>query len=75
MKRLNLVWVLLIAVSLVISACQPAVETIEVEKEVVKTEVVEKVVEVEKQPTEEQSFSTPHPILSDVRVRQAMAYC
>ncbi|MCX7976387.1 MAG: ABC transporter substrate-binding protein, partial [Bellilinea sp.] len=75
MKRVNFVWMLLVALSLIMSACQPAVETIEVEKEVVKTQVVEKVVEVEKEPSEEASFSTPHPILSDVRVRQAMAYC
>ncbi|MFZ5809701.1 MAG: ABC transporter substrate-binding protein [Chloroflexota bacterium] len=57
-----------------LSACQPqtveVVKTVEVEK-VVTQEVVEtQIVEVEKP-----SFSTPHPILSDVRVRQAIAYC
>jgi ABC-type transport system substrate-binding protein len=61
-----------------LSACQPqtveVIKTVEVEKqvEVVKTEEVIKteVVEVEKK-----AFTTPHPILSDLRVRQAMAYC
>ncbi len=75
MKRVYGALMLLIAVSLVISACQPVVQTVEVEKEVVKTEVVEKVIEVEKESTAPASFSTPHPILSDIRVRQAMAYC
>ncbi len=42
------------------------VKTVEVEKEVVKTETVE---------VEKASFTTPHPILGDVRVRQAIAYC
>jgi ABC-type transport system substrate-binding protein len=38
--------------------------------EVEKTVQVEKTVEVEKEP-----FTTPHPILGDPKVRQAIAYC
>jgi len=75
MKRLFVVVLLLVAVSVIASACQPVVQTVEVEKEVVKTEVVERIVEVEKEGQAQASFTTPHPILSDLRVRQAMAYC
>ncbi len=51
---------------------------------VVETQVVEKQVEVEKVVTKEvekivekaaEDFTTPHPILSDIRVRQAFATC
>lgn len=74
-------WALLagaMIVSMVISACQPQVVTQIVEREVtsvverVETQVVEQtqVVEVEKE-----AYTTPHPILSDVRVRKAIAYC
>lgn len=74
-------WVALAAfmiVSLILAACAPQVVTQEVvvtkvvEKEVVRTEVVQQtqVVEVEKP-----AWTTPHPILSDLRVRQAIAYC
>ncbi len=51
---------------------------------VVETQVVEKQVEVEKVVTKEvekvvekatEDYTTPHPILNDVRVRQAIAYC
>ena len=75
MKRSSVVLMLLVAVALLASACQPVVQTVEVEKEVVRTEVVEKIVEVEKEGEVQASFTTPHPILSDLRVRQAMAYC
>jgi ABC-type transport system substrate-binding protein len=71
---------ILIVLAFVLSACatQPVAEpqtvvqtvevvkTVEVEKEVVTTEVVE---------VEKASFTTPHPILGDLRVRQAIAYC
>lgn len=68
---------LLVVASLLLSACgQTIVQTVEVTKEV-KVEVTKevkvettKIVEVEKK-----AFTTPHPILGDVRVRQAMAYC
>jgi ABC-type transport system substrate-binding protein len=61
---------------MVLTACQPVVQTVEViktqEVEIVTTQLVEQtqIVEVEKE-----AFTTPHPILSDLRVRQAMAYC
>ncbi len=74
--------VLLVA-AFVLSACQPAaVQTVTVEKTVqvevpvektvVETQIVEqtKVVEVERK-----AFTTPNPILSDLKVRQALSYC
>jgi len=70
----------LMVAAFVLSACAPqtveVIKTVEVEKqvEVVTTQEVEvvktEVVEVEKEP-----YTTPHPILSDLRVRQALAYC
>ncbi|HSF82363.1 MAG TPA: ABC transporter substrate-binding protein [Anaerolineales bacterium] len=75
---------LLLVAAFVLSACQPQVQeiikTVEVEKqvEVVKTVEVEKEVEVIKTEiveVERGAFSTPHPILGDLKVRQAMAYC
>ncbi len=75
MKRSFAVLMLLVALTMIISACQPVVQTVEVEKKVVETQVVEKIVEVEKEAEVAGSFTTPHPILSDLRVRQAMAYC
>lgn len=65
-------------VSMVISACQPQVVTqiVEVTKEVqvVQTQVaVQTQVVVEE--VEKEAWTTPHPILSDLRVRQAIAYC
>ena len=47
-------------------------QVVETVKEVVKE--VEKEVEVVKEVAAE-DYTTPHPILSDVRVRQALAYC
>lgn len=73
-NRLMTVLGLILVASMVLAACAPQtlVETkvVEVEKqvEVEKTVVVEK--EVEREP-----FTTPHPILGDLRVRQAIAYC
>ncbi|NTU74800.1 MAG: peptide ABC transporter substrate-binding protein [Anaerolineaceae bacterium] len=66
-KMLLVVGLVLLAI-LALAACKPVVETVTVE--VVKTEVVQETVVVEKP-----SFSTPNPILSDLKVRQAMAYC
>ena len=52
--------------------------------EKVSTQIVEKKVEVEKIVTQEvekvvekaaKDYTTPHPILSDVRIRQAIAHC
>jgi ABC-type transport system substrate-binding protein len=75
-------WALLsgfMIISTIISACQPQVVTQVVEKVVtsapevvVQTQVVQQtqVIEIEKE-----AWQTPHPILSDLRVRQAIAYC
>ncbi len=65
-------------ISLALVACQPQtiIQTVEVPTtvEVVQTQVVPEtqVVEVTSQPG---SWTRPHPILSDLRVRQAIAYC
>jgi len=77
-QRLTPTFSLLAIASLVLAACAPQVVTqvVEVTKEVpvVQTQVVNQtqVVEVE---VEKGAFTTPHPILSDLRVRQALAYC
>jgi ABC-type transport system substrate-binding protein len=63
---------------LILSACAPQTviqtQVVEVTREVqvVETQVVQQtqVVEVEAQP-----YTKPHPILGDIRVRQAIAYC
>lgn len=87
LKLLSLVAVLAIA-SMVLAACpapaaepvapQVVTQIVEVVKEVEKTvevvKEVEKPVEVIKEVTTE-DYTTPHPILSDVKVRQAFAYC
>jgi ABC-type transport system substrate-binding protein len=65
-----------------LSACQPqtveVIKTVEVpvekEVEVVKTQEVE-VIKTEVVEVEAEAFTTPHPILGDLRVRQAIAYC
>lgn len=76
-KLLALLSVLIIT-AFVLSACQPqtveVIKTVEVEKEVVTTQEVEVVV-TEVVEVEREAFTTPHPILSDLRVRQALAYC
>jgi ABC-type transport system substrate-binding protein len=85
-SKLMLVVGFIVLASMILSACQPVVTTVEVkvtsvvkETQLVKetqvvnqTSVVEqtKVVQVERKP-----FTTPHPILGDVRVRKAIAYC
>jgi peptide/nickel transport system substrate-binding protein len=70
-NRLMLVLGLLVTASLVLAACgaaptAPPAEQIIVTKEVVVTQEVE---------VEREAFSTPHPILSDLKVRQALSYC
>jgi ABC-type transport system substrate-binding protein len=77
-KAMAIVFSLAAVVSMLLAACAPQVVTqiVEVTKEVqvVQTEVVtvkETVVET----VEAEAFTTPHPILSDLRVRQAIAYC
>jgi ABC-type transport system substrate-binding protein len=81
-NKLMLVFALVLIASMMLSACQPQtiIETVEVEKVVEKTVQVEvekvveqtKIVEVE---TSAEAFTTPHPILGDLKVRQALAYC
>jgi ABC-type transport system substrate-binding protein len=72
------------AAGMILSACAPqaaapVVQTVVVvETQVVETvkeveKEVEKVVEVTAAPAAE--WTTPHPVLSDVRVRQAIAHC
>jgi ABC-type transport system substrate-binding protein len=91
LKKLSVLLGVLVVVSMVLTACpapQPqviekvvtqvvkeevkVVETKEVIKEVEK--VVEKPVEVVKEVAAE-DYTTPHPILSDIKVRQAIAHC
>ncbi len=90
LKLVSLVAVLVIA-SLVLAACpqpEPQVvekvvtQVVEVEKVVEQTVVteVEKIVEqvvteVVQVEVATEDFTTPHPILSDLRVRQAIAHC
>jgi ABC-type transport system substrate-binding protein len=79
-SKLMLVVGFVVMLSMVLAACQPVVTTVEVTKvvketsvqQVVQTQIVEKtkVVEVERK-----AFTTPHPILGDLKVRQAIAYC
>ncbi len=71
---------LVIVASLVLSACQPQtiIQTVEVTKEVQVKVVETQVVQVEKTQVvevERQAFTTPNPILGDLKIRQAMAYC
>jgi ABC-type oligopeptide transport system substrate-binding subunit len=68
------------ATSLLLSACAPQagtpiVQTVEVRvTEIVEKQVeVEKIVEVTATPVPE--WTRPHPILSDIRVRRAIAHC
>jgi len=72
-NRLMLVLGLLVTVSMILSACGPAATPaapveIVVTKEVIVTQEVQ--VEVERE-----AFTTPHPILGDLKVRQALSYC
>ncbi len=77
------VWALLsgaVTASLVVAACAPApqqvVVTSVVTQEVVRVET-QQVVQTVVAPTAtpQLSFTTPHPILGDLRVRQAIAFC
>ncbi len=87
MKRSQLFFLLsgLLLVVVALAACAQATpQVIEVTKEVVrevevtKEVVVEKPVEVTVEVVKEvvaEDYTTPHPILSDLRVRQAIAHC
>jgi len=85
-NKFLLVLALVVVASMVLAACQPQtiIETVEVEKVVEK--VVEKTVQVEVEKevvveatqiveVERPAFTTPHPILGDLKVRQALATC
>lgn len=61
---------LLVAFSIVLAACAPAAPAEPVEVVVTQEVIVTQEVEVERE-----AFTTPHPILSDLRVRQALSYC
>jgi ABC-type transport system substrate-binding protein len=75
----------LLLAALVLVACQPGAVEVpvtvvvrETQPPVVQTQVVNQtqVVEVEVPVEVEQgAFTRPHPIVSDLRVRQAIAYC
>ncbi len=88
-KKLSALLGVLLVASMILTAC-PAPEaqvvekivTVEVEKQVEKIVTVEVEKKVETVVTQEvekivaaEDYTTPHPILSDVKVRQAMAYC
>ncbi len=90
-KKLSVMLGVLVVVSMILTACPaPQPQTIEKvvtsvvteQVKVVETQVVEK--QVEKVVTQQvekvvekgtEDYTTPHPILSDARVRQAIAYC
>ncbi len=83
-KKLSAVLGLSAAASMLLAACAgpagtPIVQTVVVRETevVVETKEVEKVVEkvVEVVATPVPEWTTPHPILSDIRVRQAIAHC
>lgn len=61
---------LLAVFSLVLAACGTPAPAEPVEVVVTQEVIVTEVVEVERE-----AFTTPHPILGDLRVRQALAYC
>lgn len=63
---------LLAIASMILAACAPAATPAAPAEPVVVTQevVVTKEVEVEREP-----FTTPHPILSDLKVREALSYC
>ena len=70
-NRIMLVLGLLVSVSMVLAACGPAATAQPAEPVVVTKEViVTKEVQVERE-----AFTTPHPILSDLKVREALSYC
>jgi peptide/nickel transport system substrate-binding protein len=81
-KHILVVLSFVLIAAFALSACQPVVQTVEVVKtvevdkpvEVVTTQEVT-VVETQVVEVEKAAFTTPHPILGDLKVRQAMAYC
>jgi ABC-type transport system substrate-binding protein len=77
-KNVMMVLALLTMTSILLAACQPqtVIQTVEVTS-VVEVPVVETQLVVETQQVEVKagSFTEPHPLLSDLRVRQGIAYC
>jgi len=61
---------LLVVLSVVLAACAPAAPAEPVEVVVTQEVIVTEIVEVERE-----AFTTPHPFLSDLKVRQALSYC
>jgi ABC-type transport system substrate-binding protein len=81
-NKYMLAFAFILIASMLVTACQPQtiIQTVEVTKEVEKvvkeTQIIEKAVEqTQIVEVERGAFTTPHPILSDLKVRQAMAYC
>lgn len=78
-KRLTIISSVLTIVGLLLAACQPQsvnVPVTVVVRETVAPEVQTQVVrETQIVQVEQGAFTRPHPILSDVRVRQALSYC
>ncbi|MGQ9904642.1 MAG: ABC transporter substrate-binding protein [Anaerolineae bacterium] len=77
-RKLSAILGLTAATSMILSACAapqgtPVVQTVVVPQVVVETKEVERIVEITATPVPE--WTTPHPILSDIRVRQAIAHC
>ncbi len=78
-QRFATVFSLAAVLALVLTACQPAqvevpvtVVVKETQPAVIQTAVVQQTVPVEVQAG---AFTRPNPVLSDLRVRQALAYC
>ncbi len=81
-KRVMVSLGLLVILSMMITACSTPtpveiVKTVEVvqTQTVIQTQQVVSTVEVVQTAAQPGAFTTPDPILSDVRVRQALAYC
>jgi ABC-type transport system substrate-binding protein len=69
---------LLVTAGLILAACAPqtVIQTVEVPKEVVVTQQVEvPVLQTQIVEVKAGAFTTPNPILSDLRVRESIAYC
>src|SRR5512137_755479 len=65
-NRFMLVFGVLVVASMILSACGGG----ETPGTVATPEIIVETVEVERE-----AFTTPHPFLGDLRVRQALAYC
>jgi ABC-type transport system substrate-binding protein len=77
-KRLMIVFGLIMVAGMLLAACGTAAPAAPAAPQVVvQTQVVEKVITPTPGPAEapKLSFTTPHPILSELKVRQALAYC